>query len=216
MNLKSTLVIGERIDVTLDGATYRSNVQNVLDDQTVIISQISYNAVPIAVNPGHEVQLIYTRANGMFCFAATMQGYEQDGEARLMRMSAAGEVERFQRRLSFRLPLRVPVRVRLPRPGHLLNDKPGVIAAYTVDFSSTGVLVEMAEELELGQQVYIDMSLDGTNTFTIEAQVMRVIHPIDRQDKLQVGFQFSGASPRMQRYLSRYIMQQQIKLAKRS
>ncbi len=217
MDLRKTLILGERMDVTIDKASYKSVLQDFESETILRVSQITVRTVPVFVAEGTEAQLVYFRQDsGMYFFQAVMLGYVSDGSIRLMRFEARGEPIRFQQRQSFRLNVRLPARIWY-RDKQLPADAQEVeLSLYTNDLSCTGIQFETDAPIAVGQQINCEISVNAETSISAFCEVRRCIEiAAGRGVAYRVGVQFMNLSARMQRHISKYIMTEQIKMHKR-
>ncbi len=218
MDPSKFLKIGEQIDIEIEGNQYKSDVQDMDRKDNISVSQPMKRQAPVFMPPRAEVKVIYYRPNGMFEFLARSIGTAENGSIRMIRLRILEEPRKYQRRMSFRVPLRIPVSATVTSE---LTQTARTVYSFqstSIDLSETGMGLYAPQSYPLGARVRVEYSikLEGAQEhLSLMCDVARCTWPQKIGDKFVIGIKFSDVSEKTQRLLSKYIIQEQIKERRR-
>ncbi len=208
------LKIGEQIDIEIEGKQYKSDVQDMDRKDTISVSQPVKRQTPVFIAPRSEVKVVYYRPNGMYEFPARAVGTAEHESIRMIRLKILEEPQKYQRRMNFRVPLRIPVSAIVTSE---LNHTARTVYSFqsqSIDLSESGMGLYAPQSYPLGARIRVEYSIsfEGTQErLSLMSDVARCTWPQKIGEQFVLGVKFTDVSEKTQRLLSKYIIQEQIK-----
>ncbi len=218
MDPSKFLKIGERIDIEIEGRQYKSDVQDMDRKDNISVSQPMQRQAPVFIAPHSEVKVVFYRPNGMFEFIARAIGTAEHESIRMIRLKILEEPQKYQRRMSFRVPLRIPVTAVITSE---LNHTARTVYSFqsqSIDLSESGMGLYAPQSYPLGARMRIEYAIayeGAQERLSLMSDVARCTWPQKIGEQFVLGVKFSNVSEKTQRLLSKYIIQEQIKERRR-
>lgn len=212
MSLNVHIMLGERIDLRLGKTEYKSMVQDIVDDHTMLVTYpLDTRGVPAPIDGDATLEVIYYRPNGQFFFDAKVIGRAKVNGLGLMRILVTGDSPRkLQRRNSFRFEYNTLVYMRLMDPP---PDLKKVYPVYSRDISDSGMQISSPVLLPANTEVELNFALstpDGDN-LRIRATVRRQVDgEIPKNSQFFLGLEYKGISDSVRQKIVRFIMLEQV------
>ncbi len=218
MDPSKFLNIGEQIDIEIEGKQYKSDVQDMGRKDEISISQPMQRQTPVFIAPRSDVKVVYYRPNGMFEFPARAIGTAEHESIRMIRLKILEEPQKYQRRMSFRVPLRISVSAVVT--SELTHTARTVysFASQSIDLSESGMGLYAPQSYPLGARVRVEFAIafEGAQEhLSLMSDVARCTWPKRIGEQFVLGVRFTDVSEKTQRLLSKYIIQEQIKERRR-
>ncbi len=211
MILSQVANLGEMFKIESEELVTKTKLQDIVDEQSFIVFQPTVHGIPLRANKTTPLRFSFCRNNGMYVFDAVMEKSFVRDNLRVCQFKAISEVEKTQRRSSFRLPVVLDAIVSLIQPE---VDIPGTHAVYeakTSDLSDAGMQFTCYEYFIGGTLINIVLDLGGENELSLNAKVIRCFLPSKKTVKYNVSVKFVNLSSGDQAKLSRFILKTQIK-----
>ncbi len=219
MDPSKFLNLGERVDIEIEGKQYKSDVQDMGPKDIVSISQPMQRQTPVFIAPRAEMTVVYYRPDGMYEFPAVAVGTAEHLSIRMIKLQILAEPQKYQRRMSFRVPLTMSVNAvvmsELTRTARTIYS----FQTQSIDLSESGMGLHAPQSYPLGARVRVEFSirLEGNEEhLSLMSDVARCTWPQKLADQFVLGVKFSGISEKTQRLLSKYIIQEQIRMRRRA
>ena len=225
MPKESALVVGDKVDVTVDGQTfYKTTIGEVFQDGLVMMGAPIYKSAYMPLNLYDEICLIYYRDSGRYFALMRVVDFLNRDNVTYVMLEKIAEPEKDQRREHYRLPTN-------SIESMLCEYRNGLETALTIkeesldvqvladararDISAAGIgLVTTKWACQQGEDYLLKLYFDGfkgeTPPFMICAKVMRSVQSPE-SGFYNVGMQFFGATKDKSEYLSKFIISQQQK-----
>jgi c-di-GMP-binding flagellar brake protein YcgR len=218
MDPSKFLNFGERIDVEIEGKQYKSDVQDIGPSDVISISQPMLRQTPVFIPPHTEMKIVYYRPNGMYEFPAIIIGTADSDSLRMIRLQALADPQKYQRRMNFRVPLKIPVSAVIT--SELTHTARTVYSFHTqsIDLSEGGMGLYAPQSYPLAARMRVEFSIileEADEQLSLMSDVARCTWPQKLDEQFVVGVKFSDISEKTQRLLSKYIIQEQIRMRKR-
>ena len=218
MDPSKFLDIGEHVDIEIEGNQYKSDVQDMESEDIISVSQPMQRQTPVFIPPHADVKVVYYRPSGMYEFAARAIGTAEHESMRMVRLQILEEPQKYQRRMSFRVPLSIPVSAIITSE---LTSTPRTVFSFrtqSIDLSESGMGVFAPQSYPLGTRVRIEFSIriDGIEEhLSLMSDVARCTWPRRLGERFVLGVRFTDVSEKTKRLMSKYIIQEQIRARKR-
>lgn len=207
MLMSKIVKLGEIIDMELDGGSSRTKLLDILPEERFTILQPTIRGIPYRLRKGETVQCFFFRANGMYTFEAAMIEEIYKGNVQSCLLRATSEVERRQRRSSFRLPVSLELAVK-PLDGDPEDIE--TVVTRTINISQEGMLFNYPCEYAPGTQFELELKI-GQDTMSLKGEVKRSIPPGEKKAAYGIAVRYFDYNNDAQNRIGRYIMKQQIK-----
>lgn len=202
--LSRILTVGDTIELKIDSLAsneiiIKSNLYSVIDGQKMVVSST------LAQNPGikknHVVKLTSAKdAAGIISMHATVQEVVAHGSDLTIVLDLHTDMERTQRRESFRLPLLKDVEVGL------IGERPSM--GMTQNISAGGMRCLLPASIREGATLKIKLELDQ-DTYTFKGKVLQQFDSEDLSGHSIIRIQFVDLTPQEQRKLTSFILTEQ-------
>ncbi|MHB1313905.1 MAG: flagellar brake protein [Christensenellales bacterium] len=213
MFLHEIVKIGEIMDMKAADITTRTKLEDFIDQNRFVISNPTYRLAPLAIGVEDPVIFIFYRPDGMYSFKAVLEERFVRNTALFCVFRIITEVEKKQRRFSYRLP--VVLNVTLYQAGANGEAQKELIQAKLLNLSEDGALLRCLQPLTEGTPLSIKIMLDRRELLTICAKVLRCEPPDSKKDPCVIAVQFVDCSPGEQACIRKYVFSQQIIQRKR-
>ena len=225
---EKTVVIGDKIDLTIDGRRfYKTIIGDIYDNGLILVSPAINKGVPMQLQILSEIYLVFYRDSGRYAMLMRVVGFEEKDEVRYSILEQLSEPEKNQRREFYRLPDSAETLLYEYIEGieQTLSGKEYVEEAYelatarTKDISVMGTALVSKWECRMGEKYLLKILLRGqrdkTQPFFVCAEVRRAELSYE-SGIYNVGMRFIGLSKEQTDYLNKYILtQQQRKIAQK-
>ena len=218
MDPSKFLNIGEQIDIEIEGKQYKSDVQDMDRRDEISISQPMQRQTPVFIAPRSDVKVVYYRPNGMFEFPARAMGTAEHESIRMIRLRLLEEPQKYQRRMSFRVPLRISVSAVITSDLTQTARTLYSFQSQSIDLSESGMGLHAPQSYPLGARMRIEFAItfEGAQEhLSLMSDVARCTWPKRIGEQFVLGVRFSAVSEKTQRLLSKYIIQEQIRERRR-
>lgn len=220
MDPMTFLNFGERVDVEIEGKSYKADIQDIGPEDIICISQPMIKQTPIFIPPHTEMKIVYYRPNGMYEFPASMVGTAENEALRMIRLKILTEPHKYQRRMNFRVAIRIPV------SAIVIGELPAATGkaqqsfyTQTIDISEGGMGVYAPHSYPLGTRMRVEFTIaldEQEESLSLLADLARCTWPQKDGDQFHLGVCFTDISDKTKRLLSKYIIQEQIRMRKRA
>jgi c-di-GMP-binding flagellar brake protein YcgR len=210
---KEIITIGELMEIKIKNAFVKTKLQELYQDGRFTVFHPTVKGVPVWLQTHGSYTLRFYRDNGVFSFDAQLLDWYKKDDIRMCLFEASSEVEKAQRRQSYRLPI---VLDALLRPEDAQGEPAATpLKAKTVDISEHGVLLTCFTRLALDTCAAAELKLSPTETMTLRGKVLRCENPADKNDPFRIVLLFAGSTEQERSHLGRYILRQQIDARKK-
>ena len=210
---------GEKIDLYLGrGPYYRTMVDELPDDRTIIAPLPTYKGIPIILSQNQEIKMYFYRPNGRYVQNVKVIGFMLEGNVRLVRLMELGSAEKQQRRDTFRVTtmLRAVLRPHdfgefpnkiTPEEDQLMEEVP------TFNISATGVAVRTTRDYSVGDRIYIRIYLTWPQQKSEQIDVMgevRQVVSVEQEMRVkQLGMMFLDISEETSGRIEKFVIVEQ-------
>lgn len=194
---KLQLSINKRIEVLWGQEVFKSNVQDVNEDN-VAISIPTKNGEFIPLNKGQEIELLYYDKDVVYKFTSSVIGRKVEG-VHVIIISLPNNYEIVQRRIFFRVSnikyisyssLKAPRKNRIPNNEELprlMAQNENVKKGILIDISGGGVRLKIDETINLGDIVIIDLDINDERIY-LKGEIVRIEQDTDKKNICGVNF----------------------------
>lgn len=212
MDLNTLVTIGERVDIDVDGASLKSIIQDIETRDTLLVTQLTRKSIPVYIEPGRVLTIMFKRANGMFIFDAMLEGYTEVSGQRYMRLRPVSEARRQQRRNSYRLAISVPGTVKILSAAPTGQNQRMEFTTNLFDLSEGGIGMNAPQSYSISTMFDLSVVLgEEYEQYTFRCVVMRCIWPNVKDEPYRIGAQFVDMSDAQRRKISRFILAEQVR-----
>lgn len=209
MDIRNYLAIGDRLDIYINEELYKSQIEDIVSDDILIIShpmkKMSY--IRIAVND--EMQLLCNKDSGVLGFTGILvQKVSEDNFHQLM-VKITSSLSKVQRRDFFRLPISLKIGIIL---SDFYDETREVIYTVTKDISAGGVCVWFNKHISLGTKLFCKIKIDNGDDVVLKATVVRVDVVSEPQGRYSLGIRFNNYDEKIRQRIIRFLFDSQIKL----
>ena len=215
---------GEKIDLYLGrGPYYRTMVDELPDDRTIIAPLPMYRGIPIILSQNQEIKMYFYRSNGRYIQNVKVIGFALEGNVRLVRLLELGPAEKQQRRDTFRVTTMLRAILRpyefgefpykvTAKEEELMEEVP------TFNISATGIAVRTSQDFIVGDRVYIRVFLTWPQQAPEQIDVMgevRQVMSIEQEMRVrQLGMMFLDISEETSGRIEKFVIIEQQRKAK--
>ena len=210
---------GEKIDLYLGkGPYYRTLVDELPDDKTVIAPLPMYRGIPIILRQNQEIKMYFYRPNGRYIQSVKVIGFALEGNIRLVRLMELEPAEKQQRRDTFRVATMLRAILRpyedsempgkpSPQEEELMEEVP------TFNISATGVAVRTTRDFEIGDRVRIRVFLTWPQQEPEQIDIVgevRQIMSVEQELRVkQLGMMFLDISEETSGRIEKFVIVEQ-------
>lgn len=216
MILDQIVKIGEIFEIWLGESCVRTKLQEVLENNHFVVFQPTVKGVPIRAEGDQVFQFSFSRSNGIYKFNAEMKKtFTKDG-LKLCLFIAVSEVEKIQRRQSYRLPIALNVMMQQMGCKDTKVDSKKRYKGKTVNISEKSVLITCFSSFPEGTKLNVEIKLTEIETITLQTEVFLCKKPLMKNDPYNTVLLFLKCLEKDRASISRYILQQQIIVRKKN
>ncbi len=208
MQFDEIVTVGEIMEMQLGELSLKTKLQEIFANGRFSVFHPTIKNVPLTLNKDDTVKLCFYRPNGVFSFRARIVDWYIKGQIKLCELEALSEVEKYQRRKSYRLP--IVLSVTLKRLDGDKEEQDKVYKAKTVDISEHGMLLSSFHCFPDGASVSAELNFPDMESRLFKAEVLRCETPVVNTDPHNIVLSFLNCSEHDRAYLARFIMRQQI------
>ncbi|MEL7608376.1 MAG: PilZ domain-containing protein [Bacillota bacterium] len=196
------------MQVSVGSESTKTKIVELADDERFEVSRPTIKMVPIKMIQGMSARFWLAKPNGIFSFEAEYEGQYASDNVYLCRFRITSQIEKNQRRGSYRLPI-VMRATALPidANGSL---QPNKIPITTVNLSEDGICFTAFATLHDHQNIVLQLRLEDSSMMILSARVVRIQNPLKKSDPTVYAAQFQKVTKRDQIQLSRFILTRQI------
>ena len=221
----TTLIVGDKIDLTIDGRNfYKSRIDDIDGHGFIMISAPLYRQTQMHLRILDELYMVYYRESGRYIvLVRVVDIYEKNGTDYPL-LELLTDPEKDQRREHYRLPVSIvdTVLFEYTESNEILltiKDEPDdlikLAEARAKDISVSGIALMTTKWVcEVGDRFILKLYLEGiqnsASSFCVCAKVMRS-EVTAESGVYDVGMQFFGIPREKTDLLTKYIMTQQQK-----
>ena len=215
---------GEKIDLYLGkGPYYRTMVDELPDDRTIIAPLPMYRGIPIILSQNQEIKMYFYRSNGRYIQNVKVIGFALEGNVRLVRLLELGPAEKQQRRDTFRVTTMLRAILRpyefgefpykvTAKEEELMEEVP------TFNISATGIAVRTSQDFIVGDRIYIRVFLTWPQQAPEQIDVMgevRQVMSVEQEMRVrQLGMMFLDISEETSGRIEKFVIIEQQRKAK--
>jgi c-di-GMP-binding flagellar brake protein YcgR len=195
------------MDMQIGDLSVRTKLQDVLGSGRFTVFHPTIKSVPIPLTKDDTIRFCFYRPNGVFSFEAKVKDWYIKEQIQLCELEATAEVQKHQRRKSYRLPIVLSVTLK-----RLDGDEEQQAKAYkakTVDISEHGMLLSCFHCFPDGTPISAEVKMDNEKR-VFKTEVLRCETPFKDTDPHNMVLLFLNCSEYDRAYLARFIMRQQI------
>ncbi len=211
MVLSQVASLGEMFKIELDELVTRTKLQDIIDDENFIVFQPTVHGIPLRSKNMQPMRFSFYRDNGLFVFDAVMEKSFTKDNLRVCQFKIISDIQKQQRRSSYRLPVVLDAKVNLSQPEVDIPGDPEIYEVQTRDLSDGGMSFTCFEYFPPGTLIDIYLPLNYEARLTLTGKIIRCFLPSEKTVKYNVSVQFINIPSRDQAKISRYIFQTQIK-----
>ena len=226
-HMKSEYVkISEKIDLHLGkGPYYRTVVDDILDEETLLVSIPTFRGIPIILHMDQELQLFFYRDNGRFAQNVQVIGFDLGEAVRLVKLRILSEPARQQRRQSFRVStiLQATLRPYTLGPFPLKPDPSEaeeMEEVSTFNVSATGVAIKTHGDYYVGERIFLRIFLawptSNAKPLDIMSEVRQIVRLEPGRDVFYLGAMFLDASEEMSTHIAKFVLIEEQKRRKQA
>lgn len=202
------LKINQLIDVEMEyngqKMTLSSRIEGI-DDSSLLIATPIRKGVPLIVQSGHEMVIIFRQHQNSFGFNTQLI----DKRLRPVPIWLVSKPQHFfklaQKRTYVRLNINLPVRFQ-----YAIRPDDQVIKGISVDISAGGILFTTSEKPQIGDKLQVELFLNDQEIICSQAQVIRVF---DHEDcgprNYRVAVEFLDISENQRDRIFKFIFEKQ-------
>lgn len=208
MNLFEVIELGETVEIRIGAIATKTKISGIADETQFSVDQPTYRMTPLQFEPGEAAQFSMYRANGLYSFrAAYLSKSHASNTVQVYNFRAVSEVEKNQRRYSYRLPVVLDATVTVKALSRREEDQ--VTQVRTVNLSAEGALLACPKSFVSGSDVVFDIQLHN-KAMRLNMRLLRCERPLERGQPYLVAGKFTKLSKPDQAEISRYILWKQI------
>lgn len=208
MRFDEIVTVGENMEMQMGEMSMKTKLQDVLGSGRFTVFHPTIKSVPLPLTKDDTVKMCFYRPNGVFSFEAKIIDWYIKEQIKLCELEATTEVEKYQRRKSYRLPIVLSVTLR--RLDGDEEEKNKMYKAKTVDISEHGMLLSCFHSFPGGTPISAEIKMSDTENRVFNTEVLRCKTPFVDTDPHNMVLLFLNCSERDRTYLARFIMRQQI------
>ncbi|SHE93998.1 c-di-GMP-binding flagellar brake protein YcgR, contains PilZNR and PilZ domains [Caldanaerobius fijiensis DSM 17918] len=159
------LTVGERLEISFEGNTYISQVQDVYDDGRYIISVPISRGYTVFIPLGERLKVRFFRPNGIYEFEAVLDSREKKENVEGLAIRKSGSIIRIQRRAYYRFQTVMDIKYKK-------NDDEDYRYGIIKDISGGGMRVVVDTALEPDDIIDILLPL-GKDELNLKGKVIR-------------------------------------------
>lgn len=224
------LHLGERLDISADGRTYVSSIQEITAEGTLKIDAPMYRSITLNLRPGDRVDAVYYRPQGLCSFVAGVTRSLEENGLKMAEIEITSPIRKFQRREYVRLETNLAVHMALlaaPEAVRTMPTRNALQLSYdkteaaqpivpaegvTADISGGGLRAFSPLTYPAGALIECTLHLRSGEVFRSQAKIIRS----DRTDSKErlpyvVSIQFVNVNEEARRRVIKYIFDEQIK-----
>lgn len=213
--------LGERLEVRVQQASFRSNVQDIIADDVIVLSLLQIGQRIYHHPPGTLMEVIVFRPEACYAFPVqvTQLLRRKDTALSLLQVQALGPPRRVQRRENFRVPVLLDVHVwpvDPDTPDHqAIGPKPvDAQRGVTVDLSGGGMQVRVPQLLPVDTRVCVALPIYKT-VYILLCRICRTIPAIEKGQMGALALKFINPPPQTARQITHYVLSRQRQLMRR-
>ena len=220
---ETTLLIGDKVDITNDGRHfYKTMIGDIYDNGHILIGVPIYRGTAMRLELHEIIYLVFYRESGRYITQMNVLGFDIKDSVRYAVLEQLTPPEKNQRREFYRLPDRADILLCEYTDGVELTlalkddirEAVKLADAVANDISVTGVSLSVKRECRLGERYLLKIYLSGTKSksppFLICAEVKRSSYSFEDYT-YNVGLRFFGLPKSKREFLNKYILSQQQK-----
>ncbi|TZE83334.1 flagellar brake protein [Calorimonas adulescens] len=202
--MANNLELGQNIELIFDGKSYKSKIENIIDDQTYVVGVpiIHHSYVFIPLN--ESVKLRYIAKDCIYQFDGKVVKKSVD-PVYTITIAQIGPFERIQRRENFRLEVSIKANFKI-------KDDETMYEGIIKDISGGGVKLATNKRLNINDEVLIEFTLPGSVNFSLNGVVTR---NVKNGANFDVGISFKDIDTNSREKIVSFIFAEQRKLLKR-
>ena len=183
------------------------------DDETVMVGALSKYGVFVKIPRGTRLLASYVSSTSGFEFVVEVIGHTQLEHLNVVAVKRIGEVKRNQKRDSFRVPVLLPVQLKV----YDMFDVTQVIRTYdttTYDISEKGAGILYDEPLEYNQFVDIHFETEEEGPFVMRCNVVRGVKDENaptRVHRYRIGLALIEEDENLQKIIRQLVYRLQVK-----
>jgi len=216
-DLKRYFAIGEKIQIDHIDAKghmqeYRSQVVDIHDGDFMDVLIPIHKSRDVYLSQNSIVKIVSVKGDAIYEFKAVIQE-KLFGRVPLLRLKVISEVNKIQRRDSYRLKLMRDIEVR--RVENLQEKKLGEKFRCNLhDMSTGGILISTNKELQEGDMLEATIGLNGAQLVVYGIIVRRTL-TVSHKAPYSYGVKFDKMSEFDKNKLTKFIFEEQRKLIKK-
>jgi len=210
---------GEKIDLYLGkGPYYRTRVDELPDDKTIIAPLPMYKGIPIILRQNQVIKMYFYRPNGRYIQSVKVIGIALEGSLRIVRLLELEPAEKQQRRDTFRVSTMLRAVVRPYELGAIPNkasSKEELITEEvpTFNISATGIAVRTTQEFNVGDRVHMRVYLTwpqrNPEPIDIVGEVRQIMSVEQELRVKQLGMMFLDISEETSSRIEKFVIVEQ-------
>ena len=213
MILSQVANLGEMLNIEAEELVAKTKLQDIVDDHSFIVFQPTVHGIPLRSSK-KPMRFSFYRNNGLYEFDAVMEKSYIVDDLRVCRFKTVSDVQKRQRRSSFRLPIILDALVSLFQPEIDIPGSHAIFEVRTSDLSDTGMQFYSYEYFPGGTLIEIHVKLE--TEMCLYAKVIRSYLPTPKTAKYSTSVQFVNLMSKDQAQISRFILKTQIKKRNRA
>jgi c-di-GMP-binding flagellar brake protein YcgR len=207
------LKIGDRVTVLYHDRNYSSVVQDMPEPDQIVIGQPTNMGIYLNLEEGEEAEIFFKKENGILTFLVAQEDRFMSGTVPMLRLRAASEVRRSQRRSYYRLEKSLPVQLSVKEEKS--TDSNGItIKARTINISGGGCRIAIKQPVDNNAMLECKITLSPDLDLVLDGQVVWVERLNGSERTSIIGVQFVDEDTSTQKTLVSYVTNEQRKQLK--
>ncbi|MDI6601734.1 MAG: flagellar brake protein [Thermoanaerobacteraceae bacterium] len=202
--MANKLDIGQNIEIISGSKSYKSKIENIVDDLTYIIGTPIIHHTYVFIPLNETIKIRYIAKDCIYQFDGKVTHKEMN-HTYLLTVTQISPMERIQRRENFRLE--TAIRATFTNENDDIAHE-GIIK----DISGGGVRLITSQKLDINERITLNFSLTKIGDFSIKGVVVRSINNNSNYD---VGISFKDLNAADREKIVSFIFQEQRKFLKK-
>jgi c-di-GMP-binding flagellar brake protein YcgR len=178
--------INDLIDVQipndLNSLAYKSRIDDIAEDGTLVVAWPTDNGVPIPIQHNQTLTISFMRDDAVYTFSSIVEDRNREPVARIL-MRPAGPPERIQRRTFFRVKTALPVELIRQRSSDVVDSTVpySMLKWRTYDVSGSGLSIRHSDPIPDGSL------LDCKLTLPSEKSAIKMICKVTHAERISAA-----------------------------
>lgn len=224
------ITIGTKLEVSITNDfkdhknKYISQLEQIVDEHTLIIAVPIYAGNIIAISVGAIVNIVFYNEKGVFSFNAEVKKRGVKDNINVLILDAIQPLKKIQRREYFRFDWVMPVKYKEVKNIQSIKDEEAIRMicrededepferALTKNISGGGIGIITKKQHDMKSYIAVQLSLNKCVTINVIGKVVRAKLYNSQTMQYDTGILFTHVNPQKRDAIIKFIFEQQIKL----